>query len=352
MRHLVLRSLLLTSVLVLIALGQGAVTPVLGANCGDGVGLCSCGDTVVTSTRLDGSHPVLQAPCPCDGLIVRSGVTLQIGGTLKGQNECSGIRVEPEPVSGRAEGVVVTDGRIVGFSSGVEFISFFNRLRESRFTHLQILDSRFFGIRLFGDDNLIEHNVIRRAGLAGMNIDAGDRNHVRLNRVEANNQGIFLSGDDNLIERNVVLRATFGVEIRGDQNLVSLNRVEDGDNAMIVQGDQNIVSRNIARRNGSFGFSIFGNDTTVDRNLSNDNGLGGFQVGGMNHEVTRNIAERNFSDGFMVRGDTSTFMRNISNHNGSFGISELVIGTSTNTYIDNGCTGNSNGDSSPPGLCF
>ena len=77
MRDLLLRALLITPALALIASAQGAVSPALGAcqapgpACGDGIGVpCSCGDTVVTYTRLSGSDPVLQTPCPFDGLFV------------------------------------------------------------------------------------------------------------------------------------------------------------------------------------------------------------------------------------------------------------------------------------------
>src|SRR5262245_43682155 len=43
MRDLLTRTVVLTTTLVLVALGLGAVSPVLGANCGDGVGPCHCG---------------------------------------------------------------------------------------------------------------------------------------------------------------------------------------------------------------------------------------------------------------------------------------------------------------------
>lgn len=43
---------LITPVLAFAALGLAAVAPAWGADCGKGVGLCRCGDTVVTSTTL------------------------------------------------------------------------------------------------------------------------------------------------------------------------------------------------------------------------------------------------------------------------------------------------------------
>src|SRR5262245_10446465 len=89
--------------LALTALGAWAIPHARAAECGDAVGPCQCGDRVVTDTKLGGTDPVLRTTCPCDGLIVTSRVTLDIGGTLRGQGDtCSGIVLE-----GNATGVVV-----------------------------------------------------------------------------------------------------------------------------------------------------------------------------------------------------------------------------------------------------
>src|SRR5262249_28324449 len=97
-------------------LGAATVEPARAADCGEGVGACRCGDRVVPNSRLGGSDPVLTTTCPCDGLIVASGVSLQIGGTITGESDaCSGILIE-----GNATGVAVTDGRITGFGLGVD----------------------------------------------------------------------------------------------------------------------------------------------------------------------------------------------------------------------------------------
>src|SRR5262249_60332800 len=97
------------------AQGVGALSSVQAADCGSGIGVCHCGDRVVTNARLNGSDPVLRTVCPCDGLIVASGVTLEIRGTITGESDlCSGIVVE-----GGATGVTVKTGRVTGFGLGV-----------------------------------------------------------------------------------------------------------------------------------------------------------------------------------------------------------------------------------------
>src|SRR5262245_51055164 len=102
--------------LCLDTLNAAIVEPTQAADCGKNVDPCRCGDRVVTNTRLGGSDPVLTTTCPCDGLIVASGVSLEIGETITRENDaCSEILIE-----GNATGVAVTDGRITGFGLGVD----------------------------------------------------------------------------------------------------------------------------------------------------------------------------------------------------------------------------------------
>src|SRR5262249_38942383 len=119
MRETALRALLIIPVLALILIGPGAAVSARGPGGarGDGLGPSRCGGTVVGPTQPGGTDPVLSTPCPCVGLLVISGVTLVIGGTIRGAsgNTCSGIVVPP-----RATDVVVTTGTIVGFETAVE----------------------------------------------------------------------------------------------------------------------------------------------------------------------------------------------------------------------------------------
>ena len=110
-------TLLVTFLLPLTVLGEGAVSSALGAACGDGV-----------------------APCRCDGLFVLSGVTLQISGAIRAQEHSvcfvnSGIILEEG-----ATNVVITNGRIEGFVVGVAASSFVGRVTRSEFSRLQIVE--------------------------------------------------------------------------------------------------------------------------------------------------------------------------------------------------------------------
>lgn len=304
MRHAAVRFLLIIPVLALISLGPRAVSFAQGepGACGDGLGPCRCGDSVLTDTRLDGSDPVLKTPCPCVGLFVASGVRLVIGGTIQSasNNTCSGIVVPPG-----ATDVVVTVGRIVGFEKAVEAGSFAAGVRRSEFSRLQLVD---------------------------------------------NNLGISLLGDDNLIAQNISTQSQFfAIGVSGARNTVILNRTEEGQHGLDVEGNDNVVSRNQALRHQLDGIIIAGERATVDRNRAQYNEGAGFVVMGTDHTVTLNVAEANDGGGFFIIASASTFARNRSNFNRGFGIDDAGVG---NTFTDNRCTGNSLGPSDPSGLCF
>jgi hypothetical protein len=207
--------------------------------CGDASGPggtdvpCRCGNVVTTNTKLNGSDPVLKTPCPCNGLIVASGVTLDIGGTILAAtdpNACtetfpSGIVLGPG-----ATNVTITTGRIVGFEIGVRS-DFDTGVTHGRFERLQILESVSFGFLLDGDDNTICSNVVRRTDQKA------------------------------------------GIQVSGDRNVVCLNRAEYGSAfGMIVEGEDNTISRNVALENDFDGFTICGGGNTVEQNRSDYNG--------------------------------------------------------------------------------
>src|SRR5262245_19556536 len=295
-----LRVLLTMVLLGLTTLGAGALQPAPAADCGEGVGACHCGDRVVTNTRLRGSDPVLRTACPCDGLIVASGVSLEIRGTITGESDlCSGILLE-----GNATGVAVTNGRITGFGLGVDGDSL-GPVSGNRFANLQIFGG-FGGFLLTGDANVVESNVVRGALVSGVLL-IGDGNTVRLNRAEG--------------------AALFGLS---------------------VVGDANVISRNVALRNSGDGIALAGQNATVDLNRAEYNSGAGFVLEGTGLTVSRNIATSNALDGFAVGASASTLDRNRSDYNRLFGIEEL--GTA-NVYLNNRCSGNDLGASNPPGLC-
>jgi hypothetical protein len=97
-------------------------------NCGDDVAgqdiPCACGDTVVSNLALDGD-PILDAPCPADGLLVRvndtrSGVTIDLrGATIRGQGRGMGIWVLNGGKGGASIVSTGAVGTVEGFNDGI-----------------------------------------------------------------------------------------------------------------------------------------------------------------------------------------------------------------------------------------
>ena len=86
----------------------------------------------------------------------------------------------------------------------------------------------------------------------------------------------------------------------------------------------------------------------MELNRAERNDSSGFALEGASLIVRRNVATSNADNGFAVGASDSTLDRNRSDHNGLFGLEEIGI---ANVYLNNRCTGNAQGASSPPGLC-
>ena len=366
MRHLHVSFLLVLLLTVLVVLaGSGARTPATAADCGDGVGPCSCGDHVITNTALDDTDPVTSSLCPCNGLSVRSSVTLDLGGhTIRGSGVCVGVHINPQG----GNGAVVGGGRIASFGTGVLAIldGGHTRLRD-----IQVVENSGSGVNLVGFDSVVEDCLVSRNGGNGIQFETGNDppggGLVQRCRVEDNQgDGIDVDFRGIVVKSNIVRRNTGrGINVGGFANTVILNRVESNGRGLSVlsQSDhpdfQTVVARNVVLRNDVAGVVITGENVLVDRNWSKYNVSAGFEIEGRGHTVTLNQAVSNEFDGFGVFCIGCRFERNASNYNGrDTGGSGIFDGTSgggtggtANTYSRNSCTGNGFGDSDPTGLC-
>jgi hypothetical protein len=146
------------------ALSLIAVRAASAAVCGDDVSgariACSCGDVLVSDTRVQPNDPVVTERCLLEGLIVRApktaeSIRLDLGGlAITGRGYGTGIRVD----FGGSDGAVITGGslpyrgQIVGFSMGI-VAARSNALR--RLERMRIRGNRRDGIRLHTDGTVI-----------------------------------------------------------------------------------------------------------------------------------------------------------------------------------------------------
>jgi hypothetical protein len=166
------------------------------AACGDDVDgarvPCRCGDTVVSSTRLEPGDPVVQERCSSDGLRIRAAgnepLVLDLAGlTILGRGRGVGIRV----ISGAAGGVSILGagegghGGVVGFGQGLSARGQ-RTLRQVR--NVAFEGNTRDGVALRGAGTELRGIVSRRNGRDGVRV--GGRS-PKLSGVEAIDNGRY-----------------------------------------------------------------------------------------------------------------------------------------------------------------
>jgi parallel beta-helix repeat protein len=168
-----------------------AAGPAAAADCGDRAGPgrsdvpCSCGDTLVTSTRLTVEDPVVftgggDTGCPGSGLFID---------TDRVRLDCDGLALNGNGVGGGGIGIRVTASRVSiqrcsaqNFSYGV-LASDGTRLRLSR---SQLLGNNF-GVALQDDESSVSGNIVSLNEITGIYVDAGTQgNSIRKNSLDGN----------------------------------------------------------------------------------------------------------------------------------------------------------------------
>jgi hypothetical protein len=239
-------------------------------NCGDDVSgqdvPCACGDTVVSSVAL-GTDPILDAPCPADGLLVRvadtrSGVTVDLrGSTIRGQGRGIGIWV----LNGGKGGARIVStgavGTVESFNDGV------------------------FGK---GNDSisLVENVMAKRSGRDGIRVMADG--------YEVRNAFASDSGRD-------------GFAVMGNDFRVSGTRAENSGRAGYwVMGMESTIgapdARVVTAGAGYHGFFLMGWGIKVQNCEATGSGKDGVHLTGMHIEVHDCVVAENGDDGIGTGG--------------------------------------------------
>lgn len=277
------RVALTLSLLALLALLAAA--PALAANCGDRAGPgktdipCSCGDTVVTSTRLTGSDPVVYSGggdtvCADQGLVIGADrVRLDCGNLeLRGDGSGNGNGVESTGFNGvRVERCLLRE-----FLHGVRasdcdrFRSSDNRMtsnvvnglsmtscHESRVSNSVVVNNNGNGIELIDcSASLVKNTVALNNNGNGIDLQNSRGNTLSGNVSEDNGQDNLELGDsvNNVVKDNLFRRATFaGIHILSNsshgnvfrKNTLAANGSFDVHNGSIA-GDNNFNGNSCA----------------------------------------------------------------------------------------------------------
>ncbi len=253
----------------------------------------SCGDTITQSTRLTADI----GPCSGDGIIIGAdNITLNCNGhTLTG----------PGSTETFGTGILLAD------RSGVT-------IRNCHVTEFS------FGFNVTSSNNRLQGNTAAR--------NIGD-----------------------------------GFEISGSNNKLQGNRASHNEHVgfFLESADNNKLQGNTAAYNGGSGFLLFfdflsegSNNNNLQGNTATHNGGDSFSIWGSNNRLKGNIATHSQFDGFFLSGDSQNnfLIGNKGDNNLKLGYhdessSDTGTAGTANRYKGNECSGNSDGGSSPTGLC-
>jgi parallel beta-helix repeat protein len=268
-----LKASVVTSLVAFVGLGAGTAW---SADCGDRAGpqhsrvACACGDTVVTSTRLRSSDPVVQNVCLDDGLkIGADNITLDCRNkTLNGDDATNGVLL-----TGRRK-VTIKNCRITAFEFGIR-LGIDESSDSSRNTIIKnrLFDNVFDGIHLEGnsDHNLIGWNRTNDNGEDGIDLDDdSDWNTLKANsawRNGVNGSGQGIEDCDECDHNTYIANTT-------DQTFLGLGDSGEGVGLWILGTDSKVIG-NRGRRNARSGLIVEGTGAGVAENHFDKNGTSG-----------------------------------------------------------------------------
>jgi hypothetical protein len=279
----------------LLAIAVALCPPAAGAKlCGDDVGgrdvPCACGDVVVSDVALDGD-PVLAAPCPGDGLVVRApraahGVTVDLrGGSLEGSGRGRGLWIihggpggarvvssaGPSTVLGFRDGIVGAGPASVALIEGVLAVDSGRDGVRVRATGYEIRNTEAWGsgrdgFRLGGRAFRVQAAQAVASGRRGYAVRGRDGRLGTVGdgvvAVGSGRDGLRLTGTGHRVRDCLAVGARRdGVRLSGTRLTLSGCRAENNDGAGIAGRGLTVeLTGNQARGNRRSGLSVAGVD--------------------------------------------------------------------------------------------
>jgi Right handed beta helix region len=249
-----------------------------------------CGDVITQDTTLDSD-----VICP-DGwesagiTIVNDDVTVDLAQhAVRAPSTTEILESNGIETDGPRRGLVVRNGSVLGFSTGVRLQASFSTAER------MVLRNGSIGVFMAGDQNLVRRNRAYTTGFAPIQLRGDgfvvDRNvawggydscmivrgdHPTVTRNDAGGcytGGVSISNyTAALVARNRVTHSTGGLGVVGSGAHVEWNRVSHNYYGLDVSDPHAVVTRNVASDNvGDSGIEVFVAGATVSRNRADRN---------------------------------------------------------------------------------
>ncbi len=304
---------------------------------------CSGAETTMTTLRVPGDHPSIQAAVDAaadgDTILVsagtyaeqviireRTGLILKAKGAAVIDGGASGT-----PLTIRSSTDVTVTGFTLEAQLGAALLSQLNQdLTLSRLTipsHAGpgILDLLSRGlavesssvastggdcIQLYrSQDSVVSRNELGGCGGAAVEVSIGDRNDISRNAIHGTHEeaiGLRVSSSQNSITGNTiedVVENGILIDVDSSRNVVGENELSGvGESGIVLDGDSNLVTRNRVSAPREHGIVI--------------------ESTGSGNRLERNRVEGAGHDGFAVEGSANSLIRNRATGSGGFDLSD------------------------------
>jgi hypothetical protein len=248
------------------------------ASCGDTAGPlfrrvpCACGDTVITSTWLRATDPVVTTHCSDSAA---DGLTIGANGIIL---DCRGLTVRGTGLTGiigKRDGVTVKNCVIEAFTDGIQLDGHGNRLLGNT------TRGTFGGILVGGDDVWLVGNRAHDCLVEGLFVQSGRRAVVWNNRASRCFDGFAINGEKAWVAGNAAsANGRHGFRVIGsDNDLLGNSADHNGDaqelgtgHGVAVAGSGNLLFGNRADNSEGKGFCVVAGNIDAGFNRARDNG--------------------------------------------------------------------------------
>lgn len=234
--------------------------------CGDNVRgervACACGDSVVSSTKLQVDDPIVRGRCSGDGLVLHAppleeSLVLDLAGlSIVGSGFGNGIAVE----SGGSDGAVIVGGtqerrgQVVGFGTGIQVRS---GRSVRRIEALELEGQRHDGLMLLSAGTFVVNVRARRNGGDGFRVAGHGGRLLGVEATENRRAGLRVSSRYTVIDARAERNAEHGIVLRG------------------ARSD---LGASVASHNDGFGVVMSGYGHTTDGVVTEGNEMGGIAI--------------------------------------------------------------------------